>query len=69
MAVAPNSFAAAGKPAGTVHPIHRPPDLTTTVSNGKAAFVRDSHKRVYGDSGVTLSLSVAKGHTWTGTFT
>lgn len=69
MTATPNSFAAEGKPAGTVHPMQCPPDLTTTVSNGKAAFVRDSHKTVYGDSGVTLSLSVAKGHTWTGTFT
>lgn len=63
MTVAPNSFAAVAKPMAC------PPDVSTTVTNARGAFVGDKSKTVYGDSGVTLSLSVAKGHTWTGTFT
>ncbi|MGQ5634255.1 MULTISPECIES: hypothetical protein [unclassified Streptomyces] len=46
-----------------------PPDAGFSFSNVKGTFVRDPSKTVYGQSGVTLSVSVAKGHTWTGTIT
>ncbi|MEU6220113.1 hypothetical protein ABZ845_21730 [Streptomyces sp. NPDC047022] len=42
---------------------------SVSLSNVKSTFVGDKSKTVYGQSGVTLSVSVAKGHTWTGTFT
>ncbi|MET8982532.1 hypothetical protein ABZX85_43840 [Streptomyces sp. NPDC004539] len=51
----------------TVHPDGCPPDPTFSFSNVKSTFVGDKSKTVYGQSGVTLSVSVAKGHTWTGT--
>lgn len=44
-----------------------PPDPGYAFSNVKSTFVGDPSKTVYGASGVTLTLSVASGHTWTGT--
>ncbi|GAA2300081.1 hypothetical protein GCM10010234_48550 [Streptomyces hawaiiensis] len=52
-----------------VHPDGCPPDPGFRFYNVKSTFVGDKSKTVYGQSGVTLSVSVAKGHTWTGTFT
>ncbi|MGW5432140.1 hypothetical protein ACWET9_33840 [Streptomyces sp. NPDC004059] len=46
-----------------------PPDPGFRFYHVKSTFVNDKAKTVYGQSGVTLSVSVAKGHTWTGTFT
>ncbi|MFC9635084.1 hypothetical protein ACFTY8_39000 [Streptomyces mirabilis] len=46
-----------------------PPDPGFSFSSVKGTFVGDKSKTVYGQSGVTLSVSVAKGHTWTGTIT
>ncbi|MFJ9818740.1 hypothetical protein ACIRU3_26495 [Streptomyces sp. NPDC101151] len=43
------------------------PDPGFSFSHVKGTFVKDKSKTVYGQSGVTLS--VAKGHTWTGTMT
>jgi hypothetical protein len=58
---------AAGESGGIVfRPSACAPDVSTTVSKSKSAFIPDNGKKVYGDSGVTLSLSVASGHTWTG---
>lgn len=54
---------------GPVHPDGCPPDPAITKTNAKSTFVGDKSKTVYGQSGVTLSVSVAKGHTWTGTIT
>jgi hypothetical protein len=53
-------------------PVHAdgcPADPTVSISTVKSKFVGDKSKTVYGQSGVTLSVSVAKGHTWTGTIT
>ncbi len=53
-------------------PVHTdgcPPDPGFRFYNVKSTFVGDKSKTVYGQSGVTLSVSVAKGHTWTGTVT
>ncbi|MFF2524149.1 hypothetical protein [Streptomyces liangshanensis] len=52
-----------------VHPDGCPPDPGYSFSSVKSTFVGDKSKTVYGQSGITLSVSVAKGHTWTGTFT
>lgn len=51
----------------TVHPMSCPMDKGTVVSGAKTVFVPDPGKRVYGASGVTLSISAAKGTSWTGT--
>ncbi|MGW1811322.1 hypothetical protein [Streptomyces sp. NPDC002078] len=51
------------------HPDGCPPDPGFSFSNVKSTFVGDKSKAVYGQSGVTLSVSVAKGHAWTGTAT
>jgi hypothetical protein len=37
------------------------------VSNAVGTFVPDDSKKVYGASGVTLSISVDAGHSWSGT--
>ncbi|MEU7381204.1 MULTISPECIES: hypothetical protein [unclassified Streptomyces] len=53
-------------------PVHAegcPPDPSFSFTSVKSTFVGDKSKTVYGQSGVTLSVSVAKGHTWTGTVT
>ncbi|MFJ5531642.1 hypothetical protein [Streptomyces sp. NPDC093261] len=42
---------------------------SVSITNVKGTFVRDNDETVYGQSGVTLSVSVAKGHTLTGTVT
>ncbi|MEU0033126.1 hypothetical protein [Streptomyces sp. NPDC006333] len=55
--------------AGPVHPDGCPPDPSISITKVKSMFVGDKSKTVYGQSGVTLSVSVAKGHTWTGTIT
>jgi hypothetical protein len=52
-----------------VHPDGCPPDPGFAFSSVKSTFVGDKSKTVYGQSGITLSVSVAKGHTWTGTLT
>jgi hypothetical protein len=52
-----------------VHPDGCPPDPGFRFYNVKSTFVGDKSKTVYGQSGTTLSVSVAKGHTWTGTIT
>jgi hypothetical protein len=52
-----------------VHPDGCPPDPSVSITKVKSVFVGDKSKTVYGQSGITLSVSVAKGHTWTGTFT
>ncbi|MGW1915661.1 hypothetical protein ACWCQS_34255 [Streptomyces sp. NPDC002076] len=49
------------------HPDGCPPDPTVSITKVKSTFVGDKSEWVSGQSGVTLSLSVAKGHTWTGT--
>ncbi|MFJ8005588.1 hypothetical protein [Streptomyces fagopyri] len=54
---------------GPVHPDGCPPDPSISITKAKSVFVGDKSKTVYGQSGVTLSVSVAKGHTWTGTVT
>ncbi|MFS4092384.1 hypothetical protein [Streptomyces sp. AF1A] len=54
---------------GPMHPDGCPPDPGFSFSKVKSTFVGDKSKTVYGASGVTLSVSVAKGHTWTGTVT
>ncbi|MGW3067777.1 hypothetical protein ACWDA8_30915 [Streptomyces sp. NPDC001130] len=46
-----------------------PPDPGFRFYNVKSTFVGDPKKTVYGDPGITLSVSVAEGHTWTGTIT
>ncbi|MBY8342951.1 hypothetical protein LXH13_20305 [Streptomyces spinosirectus] len=51
----------------SMHPDGCPPDPGFRFHNVKSTFVGDKSKTVYGQSGVTLSVSVAKGHTWTGT--
>ncbi|MGW1049365.1 hypothetical protein ACWDBD_04935 [Streptomyces sp. NPDC001118] len=51
------------------HPDGCPPDPGFRFYNVKSTFVGDPKKTVYGDPGTTLSVSVAEGHTWTGTFT
>jgi hypothetical protein len=59
-------------PGGANHPMNPdgcPPDPGFSFSSVKGTFVGDKSKTVYGQSGVTLSVAVAKGHTWTGTFT
>ncbi|REH43691.1 hypothetical protein BCF44_109234 [Kutzneria buriramensis] len=53
--------------AATEHPNGCPPDNTYSVSNAVGAFVPDAAKKVYGQSGVTLSINAAAGTTWTGT--
>lgn len=53
----------------SVHPDGCPPDPSVQITKVKSTFVGDSSKTVYGQSGITLSVSVAKGHTWTGTIT
>jgi hypothetical protein len=45
------------------------PDPGYSVSQVSSSFIRDPSKTVYGHPGVTLTVSVAKGHTWTGTIT
>jgi len=54
---------------GSVHTDSCQSDPTVSITNAKSTFVRDKDKTVYGQSGVTLSISVAVGHTTTGTFT
>ncbi|OIJ63185.1 hypothetical protein [Streptomyces mangrovisoli] len=54
---------------GPVHPDGCPPDPTVSFTKVKSTFVGDKSKTVYGQSGITLKVEVAKGHTWTGTFT
>lgn len=44
-----------------------PPDPGYSFKKVKSTFVADKKKTVYGASGVRLTLSVAKGHMWTGT--
>ncbi|MEU1009823.1 hypothetical protein [Streptomyces sp. NPDC005890] len=44
-----------------------PPDPAFSFSHVKGTFVKDKSKTVYGQSGITLKVEVAKGHTWTGT--
>lgn len=53
----------------TVHPDGCPADPGFSFSKVKSTFVGDKTKTVYGQSGILLSVSVAKGHTWTGTVT
>ncbi|WP_158690422.1 hypothetical protein [Streptomyces sp. PsTaAH-124] len=48
-----------------VNPDGCTPDPGVSFSSVKSTFVGDKSKTVYGQSGVTLS--VAKGHIWTGT--
>ncbi|MFG2939687.1 hypothetical protein [Streptomyces sp. NPDC048282] len=55
--------------SGPVHPEGCPPDPSVSITKVKSTFVGDKSKTVYGQSGITLSVSVAKGHTWTGIIT
>ncbi|MEV1062875.1 hypothetical protein [Streptomyces sp. NPDC050263] len=67
-----NPIPAAPADAGVDGPVHTdgcPPDPAISITKVKSTFVGDKSKTVYGQSGVTLSVSVAKGHTWTGTIT
>lgn len=64
---APGALAADPGAAGTVHPMSCPMDKGTLVSGAKTVFVPDPGKRVYGATGVTLSITAAKGTSWTGT--
>jgi hypothetical protein len=52
--------------AATAQPNSCPPDNQYSVSNALGTFVPDNDKKVYGATGVTLSLSVAAGTSWTG---
>lgn len=54
---------------GPVHPDGCPPDPSVSITKVKSTFVGDKSKTAYGQSGVTLKVEVAKGHTWTGTIT
>ena len=47
----------------------RPGRQRDPADHVKATFVGDKSKTVYGQSGITLKVEVAKGHTWTGTVT
>ena len=53
----------------TVHPDGCPADPGFSFSKVKSTFVGDKTKTVHGQSGILLSVSVAQGHTWTGTVT
>jgi hypothetical protein len=54
---------------GPVHPDGCPADPSVSITKVKSTFVADKKNIVYGQSGILLSVSVAKGHTWTGTIT
>jgi hypothetical protein len=53
--------------AAAEHPNSCPPDNTYSVSGATGTFVPDTSKRVYGQSGVTLSLTASRGTEWSGT--
>ncbi|SHM84962.1 hypothetical protein [Actinacidiphila paucisporea] len=69
MGAAPGAIAADSHASGTVHPMSCPMDKGTYVSGAKNTFVPDPGKKVYGATGVTLSITAAKGTSWTGTVT
>jgi len=64
LGVAPGAIAATGN---AMHPNSCPPDKGASVSGAVSTFVADSGKKVYGATGVTLSITAAKGTSWTGT--
>jgi hypothetical protein len=53
----------------TVHPNRCGEDPSYSLTGVKGTFVADPGKRVYGQSGVTLSISAASGTTWSGSVT
>lgn len=62
----PAAFAATSKPS-TVKPNSCPPDPWYSTWNSYGKFIADPSKQVYGQSGVTLSISAAAGTTFSGT--